>query len=590
MRRRDPRPSVAASSAAIRPRDPLMPLFSRRLSRRPGLATAAAVAVALTATGCSSTSSTGGGGAGKSSSITIFNGNTNTVTENWNPFSPSLLQPTLGVIYESLYYYNLATDVAPKPMLGTAFKWDAQGKQLTITTRDGVKWSDGQPFTARDVAFTFDLIRRTPAINASGLKITSARATDDHTAVLTFPETSFTAEPNILGNTPILAQHSWSSISDPAKTTNPKPVGTGPYKLKSFSPQTYVLEKNPAYWQPGKPQIDTVRYISLATADAASAALTAGQVDWMSAFLPGLDKILGSHKDLTYVNTPALTTSIFTCSNAAKGCSGPQTDTAVRQAIYYAIDRDQLNKLAGGGFAVTGSPTMLLPDRDQKWIADAANLKTPAGADVAKANQILDQAGWVKGSDGIRSKGGQRLTLTIQTVTGWSDYISLNDSMTQALKPVGIELKPQQLSYNEWNNNEVQGKFQLSLDSIGLGASSNPYFTYNPKYSTVTTAKVGQNASTSGNYARYSNPKVDQAIAAAAATNDENTQKQQYAVVQQEIVRDLPYIPIYVNSTLTEFNTSRATGWPSNADKYAFPASWKAWDNGVVLSNLKPAK
>jgi peptide/nickel transport system substrate-binding protein len=55
-------------------------------------------------------------------------------------------------------------------------------------------------------------------------------------------------------------------------------------------------------------------------------------------------------------------------------------------------------------------------------------------------------------------------------------------------------------------------------------------------------------------------------------------------------VRDLPYIPIYVNSTLTEFNTTNATGWPTNDNKYAFPASWKSWDNGIVLKELKPVK
>jgi peptide/nickel transport system substrate-binding protein len=161
--------------------------------------------------------------------------------------------------------------------------------------------------------------------------------------------------------------------------------------------------------------------------------------------------------------------------------------------------------------------------------------------------------------------------------------------MTQELKQVGIELKPTQLAWNEWNNNEVQGKYQLSLDSIGLGASSDPYFTYNPRYSTVTTAKVGESASTSGNFARYSNPAVDQAIETAASTNDENVRKQQYAIIEGQIVKDLPYIPIYVNSMLTEFNTSRATGWPTNDNKYAVPATWKVWDNGVVLSNLKPA-
>ncbi len=567
-----------------------MHLPARRPGRRSTSIVAAVAAVALVTGGCSSSPRPAKSGTGANSSITIFNGSTGTIVENWNPFSPTFLQPTEGVIYEPLYYYNLATQAAPKPMLATAYSWSPDGKQLTITTRTGVTWSDGQPFSAKDVAYTFDLIRRTKAINATGLQIDSAEATDDHTAVLKFPTKSFTAEASIIGNTPIIAEHIWSKISDPAKTINPNPVGTGPYKVKSFASQSYVLEKNPSYWQTGKPQIQTVRYIALATADAASAALTAGQVDWMSAFLPGLDKILKNQKDLSYVNTPALTASIFTCAGASFGCKGPQTDPAVRQAIYYAINRDQLNKLAGGGFAETASPTLLLPDRDQNWIGDAASLKTPGGPDVAKANQILDQAGWAKGADGIRAKGGQRLSLTIQTVTGWSDFISLNDAMTQELKQVGIELKPSQLAWNEWNDNEVQGKYQLSLDSIGLGASSNPYFTYNPRFSSVTTAKVGEAAQPSGNFARYSNPVVDNAVRTAGATNDETVQKQQYAIIQGQIVKDLPYIPIYVNSMLTEFNTSRATGWPTNDNKYALPASWKSWDNGVVLTDLTPAK
>jgi peptide/nickel transport system substrate-binding protein len=83
---------------------------------------------------------------------------------------------------------------------------------------------------------------------------------------------------------------------------------------------------------------------------------------------------------------------------------------------------------------------------------------------------------------------------------------------------------------------------------------------------------------------------VDRARAAAAAPDDEALQKQQYATVETEIVRDMPYIPIYVNSMLTEFNTSRATGWPTNDNKYAIPATWKVWDNGIVLTTLKPAK
>ncbi|MEU4219981.1 ABC transporter substrate-binding protein, partial [Actinoplanes sp. NPDC026623] len=507
----------------------------RRSPRRAGLAVAALV---LSLTACTDSSSDGRStGDAANSSITIFNGATGTIVENWNPFSPTLLQPTEGLIYEPLFWYNFASQSKPAPMLGSAYAWDPTGRTLTLTIRDGVKWSDGVPFTAKDVAFTFDLIRRTPAINATGLKIVSSVAKDDRTAVLTFPNPSYTDEAAIIGNTPIISEHVWSKIADPGKTTNPHPVGTGPYKLKSFSAQSYVMEKNPNYWLAGKPEIQNVRYISLATADAASAALIAGQVDWMSSFLPGLDQLLKNQKNLTYVNTPALTTSIFTCAGADLGCKGPQTDVAVRQAIYHALNRDQLNKLAGGGFAQTGSPTLLLPERDKDWIADPANLTTPGGPDVAKANQILDAAGWAKGGDGIRGKAGQRLSLTIQTVTGWSDYISLNDAMTQELKAVGIELKPTQLSWQEWNTNQVQGKYQLSLDSIGLGGSTNPYFTYQPKYSTATTAKVGEAAGTSGNYARYSNPRVDAAVGGGPGAKEPGGPKDEEGGRQNEIGR-----------------------------------------------------
>ncbi|ACQ78304.1 extracellular solute-binding protein family 5 [Beutenbergia cavernae DSM 12333] len=568
-----------------------MSFRTRRRYRRPALLAGAAVAaIALGLTACSSGEDPEGdasgdtGDDGATTSISVAFGE---IIENWNPFSPTALQPTRGVIFETLYWYNLASEADPTEMLGAGFEWNEDGTQLTITTREDVQWSDGAPFTANDVAFTFNLIAETPELNTSGTAAT-AEVVDDTTVVLTFPETSFMQEPSILGNTAIVPEHIWSQITDPTTNVNSDAIGTGPFTLSEFSTQSFVLTANENYWN-GAPAVDEVRYIPLESADANAAALVAGEIDWMSAFIPGLEQLLTDDETLSYVNTPALTASIFTCSNADLGCTGPQTDPAVRQAIYWAIDRTQLNELAGGGFAETASPTLLIPARDESWIADGENVTTPEGADVDQANQILDDAGWVLGSDGIREKDGERLSMTIQTVSGWSDFISLNDAMTQQLAEVGIELQPTQVAWNEWNNNQTMGTFQLSLDSIGLGASSNPYFTYNGKYHTANTLPVGEGA-IGGNSARYSNPVVDEALDAAARTADEAEQAEQYAIVQTEIVRDLPYIPIYVNSMLTEFNTSRATGWPTDDDRYAMPATWKAWDNGIVLHRIVPAE
>ncbi|TDO50321.1 peptide/nickel transport system substrate-binding protein [Kribbella sp. VKM Ac-2571] len=552
--------------------------------RRLVSAAAAATATALLLAACDGAAA-GNQTANKDASITVAAGDI--TTENFNPFSSTALQPTLGVIYEPLYWYNFAKQSDPTPVLASGFSWNPAGTELTIKLRHDVKWNDGQPFTAKDVAFTFNLVAKTPALNPSGLAAT-AKATSDDTAVLTFKTKSLMQEPAVLANQAIVPEHIWKDIKDPTTDLNKNPVGTGPFKVKSYTPQSFVLTKNEQYWDTGKPTIKEVRYLPVTSADAASAALVAGKVDWASAYLPGIDNIMKSGKNLTYVNTPVMTTVVVTCSNAALGCTGPQTDPAVRKAIYLAMNREQLAKLAGGGVAGVGSPTMLLPGRDDNWIADAGTAKLPQSASADEAGKLLDAAGWTKGSDGVRAKDGKRLSLTVQTVTGWSDYILINDTLKQQLAAVGIELKPSQVSWNEWNAAQTNGKFQLSLDSVGLGASTNPYFTYDSKLATTNTAPVGKSAS-AGNQSRFSNPAVDAALKTAAGTTDQAAQKAEYAKIQSIIADQLPYIPVYVNSMLTEFNTSRATGWPTKDNMYVLPAAWKAWDAGIVLKTIKPA-
>ena len=547
---------------------------------------AAVAAVSLSLTGCSSGSS---GTSAKESSVTLFNGSVGNFTENFNPWltTGAELQPTQGVIYETLFYYNMARAQKPVPVLGTAYSWNADGTQLTITTRSGVKWTDGQPFTAQDVAYTFTLFQNNPALNTTGATWT-AKATDDHTVVLTFPSTSFTLEPQLLGNMAMVPEHIWSKIADPAKATNTNPVGTGPYKLKSFSAQSYVLTRNTDYWGTGAeaPKIDNVRYISLANADAATSALESGQIDWMGSYLPTLKSIVQQHPNLSYVNTPDSVTDIVTCSNAALGCKGAQTDPAVRQAIYYAMDRTQMNTQAVAGFAEPASAALLVPAVNQANIVDPANASLPQSANVSKAKSLLEADGWTLGGNGYYTKDGKELDLSINVVTGWTDYDTDCTLLQGQFKAAGIKLAVNQVAQNAWTQAEVSGNFQLSLNSINPGASSSPYFIYNNYLSSTNTAKVGGNATT--NTARYSNPTVDAAIKDAASTNDAAKQTADYGIIQAQIVNDMPYIPLYVNQALTQFNNSRATGWPTQDNLYAFPEPWKAWDNGIVLKTIRP--
>jgi len=568
-------------------------MSSRKTRRRAGAALVALITAAtLSLTACSPGSGSGGSDPSGTTSVSVFTGQVGNFTENFNPLNNTgaYLQPTNGVIYEALFYYNKTRDQKPVPVLGTSYSWNDDGTELTVKVRQGVKWSDGTPETADDVVYSLNLVSNNPALNTTGVKWVAKKTADD-TVVITFPSTAFTLEPQILGNEPIVPESVWSKISEPTKVTNTSPVGTGPYMLKSFTPQSFVLQKNPNYWGTGDeaPTVDEVRYITLANADAATSALESGQVDYMGAFLPTLKDIMAKHPNLSYTNSPQATTALFTCSNAALGCTGPQTDVAVRQAMYYAMDRTQLNTQAAAGFSEPASPTLLLSTVNKAQITSPDLMEVPQTADVAKAKSLLEGAGWTMGSDGYYAKDGQELALSINVVSGWTDYDTLCQLLQGQFKAAGIKLTVNQVAQNAWSQSETTGKFQLSMDSINMGVSPNPYFQYNNYLATSSTAKVGQ-PTPSTNTSRYSNSEVDAAITQLATTNDASAQQKAYATIQNQIVQDMPYVPIYVNSALTEFNNSRATGWPTQNDQYAFPEPWGGnWGVGIVLKTAHPA-
>lgn len=566
-------------------------MSSRSTRRRFGVAlVAVAAAATLALSGCSANGSSNGSG---TSSITMFTGQVGNFTENFNPLNNTgaYLPQTNGAIYEPLFYYNKARASKPVPLLGTSYSWNSDGTQLTVKVRQGVKWSNGKAETADDVVYSLNLISNNPALNTSGVKWVAKKTADD-TVVITFPSTAFTLEPQILGNEPIVPQSIWSKISDPTKVTNTSPVGTGPYMLKSFTPQSYVLEKNPNYWGTGSdaPKVDEVRTISLANADAATSALEAGQTDYMGAFLPTLKSIMSKHKDLSYSNSPQATTALFTCENASLGCTGPQTDVAVRQAMYYAMDRTQLDKQAAAGFSAPASPSLLLNTVNKSQITSPDYMEVPQSANVSKAKSILESAGWKLGSNGYYAKDGQELNLSINVVSGWTDYDTICQLLQGQFKAAGIKLSVNQMAQNAWTQAESTGKFQISMNSVNMGVSSDPYFQYNNYLSSSSTAPVGQPAA-STNTSRYSNPSVDAAIKQLATTNQESVKQAAYKTIQDQIVKDMPYVPVYVNSALAEYNNSRATGWPSQSNQYAFPLPWGGnWGMGIVLKTIRPVK
>ncbi|KOV83869.1 ABC transporter substrate-binding protein [Nocardia sp. NRRL S-836] len=548
------------------------------------LRVAVAVVVALGLTGCGPS----GGGSADAATLVAFTGQNGDYQGNFNPYSPTVNEG-IGSIFEPLFFFNaMQRGAKPKPRLGTEFSWNAGGTELSVVLRDDVKWSDGQKFTARDVVFTLDMVRNNSTMNSTGFKGT-ATAVDDTHVVVKFDEPSFMEGPQVLGRLWIVPEHLWKNIASPATDPVKNPVGTGPFVLEEFKPQAITLKANPGY-HGGEPALKKVRYLALSGNQAGADALKAGRIDWQTGPVPDIRNVEKIYPGYRAITVPQNQIALFTCSSAELGCTGPQTDPAVRKAIYHAMNRSQLNALAFQDTASPISPGFALVERDGPYLSGKLREKSaPMSPDTAKATQLLEGAGYAKGGDGIYAKDGKPLSLTVKVVTGWTDYITAVNTMAQQLQQAGIKLTPQQLSWNEWSDARSQGGYELLIDSVTQGPAADPYYAFSYFFAGYTTAPVGQAANP--NFGRMKDPQVDSALAALKRIDPEDTAARQphLDVIQQRVEEVMPYIPVLTGGTTSEYNAKKFTGWPTTDDLYAFPAVWSRPESSEILMKLKPA-
>lgn len=565
-------------------------MFSRNRGRRPAAVLAGLAAATLLISACSSGGSgsggtTSNGGKGTTgATLVAYTGQAGDYQINFNPFSPSSIGGG-GTIFEPLFFLNKAEVTDPVPLLGTEYSWNDDGTTLAVTLRDGVKWTDGEAFDADDVVFTFTMLKENASINGMGFEGEAVKTDATHVE-FRFPATAFVKGPDVL-NQVIVPEHIWKDV-DPAEDVIEKPVGTGAFMLGDFKPQAFTFVANPDYWG-GAPKIGTIRWLSLSGNQAGADAIAAGTVDWQTGPIPDIQN---THKN--FPNYDAYTQAqnqivLATCSSAELGCTGPQTDPAVRRALYHAIDRDQLNKLAFMGTASAVSPTFALVGSQDSFVSPTvAEPVAPSTADTTAAAKILEDAGWAKGSDGIYAKDGERLSLTIEVVTGWTDYITAVDTIASQVKAAGIEVQGAQSSWNEWTEKKFSGNFELAIDSLWQGPAPDPFYLYTYFFDSSSGAKVGDNAG--NNYSRYASSTVDTALdeLAKLPLDDAAARAPHFTTIQDAIVEEMPYIPVLTGGTTSVWNTAKFSGWPSDDDLYAFPAVWSRLDAAEIYKRLAP--
>ncbi len=504
------------------------------------------------------------------------------LVQNFNPFLNGAVNSygQYGPIYETLLFYNRANGTS-RGWLADSATFSSDATQITFKLHQGIKWSDGQPFTSADVVYTLNAFKQYPASDYLGLgsSIQDVTAPDPQTVVvkLTSPDSSILWL--LGGQTWIVAQHIWSSVGDPSKYTDKAPVGTGPYVFKSFTPQLIDLVKNPHYWQAGKPIVPEIRYPAFNGNTTAELAMNTGQTDWNGLYTPNVQKTFVQRDPAHnhYYFPPSDPLILFL--NLTKA---PFDQVAVRKAISLAIDRNKISTVGESGYEPVAHPTGLVLPANQQFL-DPTYASAKFTMDTNQASQLLASAGYKKGSNGmVAGSDGKPLTIAIDGVSGYTDWDTDYQIIAANLKAIGIQVNVTDNQPSTVQQDIQNGNYDMAIWYETPGPT--PYYIYNALFNSSNSAAIGQSAS--GNYERYSDPATDDLLNKYNSTADVSQQKQDMYGIEKIAVEQVPVIFLVNEPYWYEYNTVKYDGWPDQNNLYAEPSPFTYPDDEVVLLNL----
>lgn len=535
-----------------------------------------AVGVGLAACSSSPSSSTPGAAPKQGSPLVVVDNTGATFVQSFNPY----VGTTLGVeynmqslTYEPLLMFNTMNPEAPPiPWLATHYSWSNGGRTLTFTIRQNVKFSDGTPMTASDVAYTFTLLKNNPllASQAPGPTpaVSSATAPNATTAVLTFTKPEY-ANLFLIASTYVLPEHIWKNVSNPAKYADPNPVGTGPYVMSSFSSQKVMFTQNTHYWQKSQVRVPEVIFPAYTSNNTANPALARGEIGYAGNDVTDVKSNYLDVSSLNHTWTPA--TPYFASNNVVSlilnVTRAPLNDVKVREAISAGINRQQLSAQGESGYApaATSSGGLLLPTDSALLNSRYANDLKPT-SDGAKVTQLLTSDGY-KMVNGKWMKNGQPIKFSIQDPSSYTDYATSASLIANQLNSLGFEVSFDGVADTAWYANYPVGNFDAMIHWGQQGPS--PYFWIQNWIDSTLTAPIGQTAS--GDYGRFSSPAAEAALTQYASTDSKATQQAALNTLQGIISTQAPVIPLFYGAAWYEYSTKDYTGWPTASNPYINP-------------------
>jgi peptide/nickel transport system substrate-binding protein len=439
----------------------------------------------------------------------------------------------------------LDRDYAPQPSLATSWTFSPDGKSYSFKLREGVTWHDGKPFSSADVEFTFNQVlakyhpRTSGLLKSLGAKV---EAPDAQTVLFTLDRgyAPFMVQLSVF-EAPILPKHLYENTDIPANPANQAPVGTGPYRFRSWARgATVSTEHNPTWWG-GKAGLDEMIFQIVPQPQNRTAGLETGEIDAVVDFyLPKPDEPkLMMDKSLQYrkgINIPAV---YFLAFNTKRPVFA---NKLVRQALAFAIDRDRLVRqvmdgLARPGYGAFGDGFRWLLDPDDSYAK-----KYPL--DPARAKVLLKQAGY----------DDQPVTLVYDAAR--PQLRSAAQIIRDNLREIGMGVTLQPLE-RAVQIDAVFTKHDFDLTLQSFFSAGDPAIGYHRMYLT----QNGHTALT--NCTGYSDPEVDKLLGEAATAPDRKDRAAIYIQLQQILNDALPSLVLFDEETV-DFATKKLTGlWPA---------------------------
>ncbi|MBI2755895.1 MAG: peptide ABC transporter substrate-binding protein [Chloroflexi bacterium] len=454
----------------------------------------------------------------------------------------------LNLVWDSLM--QLDAQNVPQPLLAASVK-TTDAMTYDITMRPGIKWHDGKPLTSEDVKFTYEyFIKITHSRFSSPLRAIDTITTDGPerlTIKLKAPNPSFPVR--ALADAPIIPRQEWDNVPLERTKEIPAKIGSGPYKLIEATDTAYRLEANPDYFL-GAPPVGELLFPVIKDLNTALQALRTGEVQAVARELPPEQVQPFSQAPLKVSKGPGFASTLlqFNLERA------PFDKTEVRQAIDLAIDKKKLVDTILLGNGTVATPGFVHPDSPNH------DPSVQARFDVAKAKQLLDQAGAVPGPDGIRVLNGKPMAFTVLAQSEQPLRIRAAELIIGMLKEVGIQTTVKVLDNNAvidlvWKDFDVTKPRDYELAMFGWSApvQVDPARVVDFAHSDPT---IG-----TGNIGAYKNPEADKIGDQVRAAVDPAQRKQLIGQYERILATDVPFVMLYFQDLAYAYRADAYDGW-----------------------------